>query len=272
MRSEGWQRVVEGAWLEPGLSVGLRERLLATQWLTPRLVASHSAAAWLWGIEVPCVAAEFTDPERRTRRQGPDIHNHPLDDREITTLDLLRCTTVDRTLADLLRTAPQDDAIMALDSALTWRRVPRDGRSTRRPPLTTLDRVIRATGHTDLRGGVRARRRLHLADARSGSPAETLARLRMAEAGLHPQLQAELVTPEGRSVRPDFLFPRERVAVEIEGYAYHGTREAHRRDLARFNQLQLCPEIRTVLRFTARQVQTETLRILTDIRRALAAQ
>jgi hypothetical protein len=98
-------------------------RLLATQWTAPYLVVSHSAAAWLWGIELPCPEAEFTATHPHIGRHRSGIHRTALPDTEVTELHGLRCTTVDRTLADLLRQAPQDDAIIAVESALTWRRV-----------------------------------------------------------------------------------------------------------------------------------------------------
>ncbi|MFE2731921.1 hypothetical protein [Streptomyces sp. NPDC059349] len=235
LKAEGWQRVVEGAWLEPGAPVDLKVRLLATQWTAPYLVVSHSAAAWLRGIELPYPEAEFTAKRLHIGRHRSSIHRIALPDTEVTELHGLRCTTVDRTLADLLRQAPQDDAITAVESALTWRRV----RHQRRRPLTTLDRVGRAAGQEGMGGRVGALKRLRLVDTRSASPAETVARLRMAEAGLHPTPQVELTTHEGRLVRPDFFFVRDGVVVEIEGYAFHGTREAHRRDVERFNDLQM---------------------------------
>ncbi|WP_406146246.1 endonuclease domain-containing protein [Streptomyces sp. NBC_01012] len=116
----------------------------------------------------------------------------------------------------------------------------------------------------------RAEKWLALADPQSASPAETVARLRMHDAGLHPVSQAELLTPAGRRIRADFLFVREGVAVEIEGFAYHGTREAHRRDLDRFNALSACPGVRLILRFPAATVFRTPDRMLTEIRAALA--
>lgn len=148
LKAEGCQRVVEGAWLEPGAPVDLKVRLVATQWTAPYLVVSHSAAAWLWGIELPYPEAEFTAKRLRIGRHRSGIHRIALPDTEVTELHGLRCTTVDRTPADLLRQAPQDDAITAVESALTWRRV----RHQRRRPLTTLDRVGRAAGQEGMGG------------------------------------------------------------------------------------------------------------------------
>jgi very-short-patch-repair endonuclease len=133
-----------------------------------------------------------------------------------------------------------------------------------------LDAVAAALGQRS-RGAVRARGRLTLADPASGSPAETVARLRMHDAGLHPETQAEVVTSAGRVLRPDFLFRAQGVAVEIEGYAYHGRCEDHRRDVARFNDLQQCPEVRFVLRFTAEEVFRSPGTVIATIRRAVGS-
>lgn len=140
----------------------------------------------------------------------------------------------------------------------------------RRAPLVSLDAVVAALAHPS-QGSARARRWRDLCDPRAGSPAETVARLRMADAGLRPESQVELITPLGRRVVLDFLFRREGLAVEIEGYAYHGTREAHRRDVSRFNQAVQCPEARTLLRFTAQDVFHTPDRMITEITAVLTA-
>ncbi|MFI0239736.1 hypothetical protein [Streptomyces sp. NPDC016845] len=241
-------------------------RLLAEQWAAPHLVVSHSAAAWLWDIEVPRAFAEFTALRSRLSRKQPGVHCLSLSQEEVVLRRGLWCTGVDRTIGDLMRGAGQDEAVVAVESALTWRRI----RSYRRAPLTTLDNVTAEVRRPRIHGRRQALQRLRLIDPQAASPAETLARLRMHEAGLRPVSQAELVTHEGRKVRPDFLFTREGVVVEIEGYVYHGSREAHRRDLARFNDLQLCPEVRLVLRFTASEVMRSPADMISRIRHALA--
>ncbi|MET9577606.1 hypothetical protein ABZY30_18940 [Streptomyces massasporeus] len=140
----------------------------------------------------------------------------------------------------------------------------------RRAPLTSLDTVGAALALPG-QGAAGARRRLGLCDPRAGSPAETVARLRMTDAALRPESQVELITPAGRRVVLDFLFRREGLALEIEGYAYHGTREAHRRDISRFNQVLQCPEVRGLLRFTAQDVFHHPDRMISEIRAALLA-
>ncbi|MGP4084711.1 hypothetical protein [Streptomyces sp. KR55] len=135
----------------------------------------------------------------------------------------------------------------------------------------TVPATLAAALDSPLRGSVRARRWLEPADPGSGSPAETIARLRMHDAGLHPESQAELRTPDGRRRFLDFPFRAEGLGVEIEGYTYHGTRDSHRRDVARFNQIAQCPEVRLVLRFTAEDVFHRPAQMIQQIRAALTA-
>ncbi|MFE9097192.1 hypothetical protein [Streptomyces sp. NPDC007264] len=242
---------------------------------------SHRSAAALWRIETlapaPASASasasgtplEFTDTERIHRPAAKDVrvHRASLHPGEVTERRGLRVTGAVRTLTDLLRTGPRDDALVALESALTYRRVG----SVRRAPLIDLDSVSAALEVTPKRAAVRARSWLRLCDPRAGSPAETMARLRLYDAGLRPESQAELLTPAGRRVVLDFLFREKGLAIEIEGYAYHGTRDSHRRDVARFNQILQCPEVRSLLRYTAEDVFHRPAHMIRDIRAALTA-
>ncbi|WNM35916.1 hypothetical protein RKE30_38990 [Streptomyces sp. Li-HN-5-11] len=250
-------------------------RLKATQLLRPRLVVSHRSAAHLWLIETLSPRPfehrqnlEFTDP-KLSAREGPAgvrVHRIPLPETDVVEWRGLRVTGVPRTLADLLRAGPRDQALVAVESALSHRRVG----NVRRAPLVTVADLTDAL-EVPLLGAVRARDWLSLADPGSGSPAETVARLHMLDAGLRPESQAEVRTPDGRRRYLDFLFRAEGLAVEIEGYAYHGTREAHRRDIDRFNQILQCPEIRNLLRFTAEDVFHRSAWVIRQIRAALAA-
>ena len=273
--SEGWTRVQGGAWVEPGRSVDLFVRLRAAQLLRPRLVVSHVSAARLWGIETLTAegsgsleSLEFTDPALSLRRclSGVRVHRIPLSESDAVQRRGLCVTDAPRTLADLLRTGPRDNALVAVESALSRRTVGR----VRRAPLTTPAALAVAL-EAPLLGAVRARTWLGLVDVGSGSPAETIARLRMLDAGLCPESQAEVHTPDGRRRYLDFLFRAEGLAVEIEGYAYHGTRESHRRDVARFNQILQCPEVRSLLRFTAADVFHRPAQMIREVRAALAA-
>ncbi|MGW4997093.1 endonuclease domain-containing protein [Streptomyces hydrogenans] len=177
----------------------------------------------------------------------------------------LRVTTAARTAADLIRASgSREEAVVTADSALSRRVV----EGVRRDPPVRYEELA-AQLSVRRPGAPRARAWLRLADPAAGSPAETVARLRMADAALFPESQPLLRTPAGRPLHPDFLFRAAGLAVEVEGYAYHGTPRAHERDIARFNALQSCPEVRRVLRFTAREVFTRPDRMTATVRTAL---
>ncbi|MER6625664.1 hypothetical protein [Streptomyces sp. NPDC000931] len=270
LHAEKWTRVQNGAWVVPGKVIDLGVRLRVTQLLTPRLVVSHHSAARLWQIETlgagSAERVEFTDPglSFRGRLTGVRVHRLPLAEADVQYRGGLRVTDVPRTLADLLRNGGRDDALVAVESALGYRRVG----GVRRPPLIA-PAALSVALEASLLGGNRAREWLRLVDRESGSPAETVARLRMLDAGLRPETQVEVRTPSGRRRYLDFLFRAEGLAVEIEGYAYHGTREAHRRDMARFNEITRCPEVRHVLRFGAAEVFEGAGAMIDEIRASL---
>ncbi|MFE2281380.1 hypothetical protein ACFXAE_29935 [Streptomyces sp. NPDC059454] len=270
LRADGWTRVRNGAWIEPGKVIDAGVRMRVTQLLTPRLVVSHRSAARLWQIETlgtgSAERVEFTDPGLSFRGRLTDVRVHrlPLAETDVARRCGLRVTDVPRTLADLLRNGGRDDALVAVESALGYRRVG----GVRRPPLVAPAALSLAL-EAPLLGSARARDRLGLVDRDSGSPAETIARLRMLDAGLRPETQVEVRTPSGRRRYLDFLFRAEGLAVEIEGYAYHGTREAHRRDMARFNEIARCPEVRHVLRFGAAEVFEGAGAMIDEIRASL---
>lgn len=273
LRKEGWRKARAGVWVEPGRADDIRLRLRVAQAGRPELVVSHSAAAHLFGIEVPAVRPEFTHVRGRGREpEGGVLHRTEVDEDEVVTVAGLRVTSPVRTLVDLLRTAERDAALVAVESAMTRRPLAYgDGWPPRwREQITDLHTVSEALAGTGQRRGVvAARQRLALADPRSGSPAETVARLRMQDAGLRPLSQAPFTAPNGRRMRVDFFFPVAGLVVEIEGYAFHGGRAAHPADVERFSDLGRCPDIRRILRFTASDVFDRPRLMLHTIRAVL---
>ncbi|MEX0168591.1 hypothetical protein [Streptomyces sp. LMG1-1-1.1] len=273
LRRDGWQRICRGAWAAPGKEVDWRLRATALQLLRPELVCSHGTAAHLHRIEQlaapgPSELLDFTapPPARSTRHARLRIHTTTfLADHDQATRRGLRTTTPARTVGDLIRRSrSREEAVVVADSALAHRAV--DG--IRRAPLVHYEDLA-AELTAPRPGSARARAWLPWAEPSSGSPAETVARLRIRDAGLFPESQPTLHAADGRPLRPDFLLRAAGLAIEIEGYAFHGTRHAHERDIARFNALQTCPDIRRVLRFTAAEVFTRPDRMTATILAAL---
>ncbi|MES4906290.1 MULTISPECIES: type IV toxin-antitoxin system AbiEi family antitoxin domain-containing protein [unclassified Streptomyces] len=270
--SEGWTRIGRGVWAEPGQVVDGMTLLWANQLAHPQLVVSHTAAAVLHDIETRAERVEFIAPRGCTPTVHSGVlHQLSLGTDEITTVAGLRTTTVARTMADLLRAGERDEALVAVESAVSRRPGRSPDAAGRRGPCTTLAEIARALESGAALQGTRvAREWLAMADPKAGSPAETIARLRMNDAGLYPESQVPLITPSGRRVFPDFLFREQGLAVEIEGYRWHGSRAQHQRDAARFNEVLACPEVRRLLRFTASDVYRWPRKMIRDIRGALA--
>ncbi|MFF0556933.1 hypothetical protein [Streptomyces sp. NPDC004266] len=274
LRRDGWQRICRGAWAAPGREVDWRLRATALQLLRPELVCSHGTAARLHRIEVlggesPPRRLDFTAPPPARPARGDLIRIHTtafLTDGDRSVRRGLRTTTPARTVGDLIRAAAtREEAVVVADSALARRAV----EGVRREALVRHEDLA-AELAAPRRGAARARAWLRLTEPASGSPAETVARLRIRDAALTPESQPTLLTAAGKPLRPDFLFRAEGLAVEIEGHAFHGTRRAHERDVARFNALQSCPEVRRVLRFTAGEVFRHPDRMTATVRAALA--
>ncbi|MFD5325616.1 DUF559 domain-containing protein [Streptomyces sp. NPDC127092] len=278
LRMEGWQRIWRGAWALPGKEVDWRTRARAAQLLRPELVCSHRTAAAAHRIELLAGARrerDDADALEFSARHGRVVHGRirvhgtaRLTERDCAFRRGLRVTTAARTVGDLIRAAgSREAAVVVADSALSHRFVA----GLHRAPLVRPEALTAELAAPRCPGGPSARRWLPLAVAGSGSPAETVARLRMRDAGLCPETQPTLHTVTGRPLHPDFYFRAAGLVVEIEGFAYHGTRAAHERDVRRFNELQNCPGVRRVLRFTAREVFDHPDRMTTTIRAALAA-
>ncbi|MFG2334626.1 hypothetical protein ACGFMM_34175 [Streptomyces sp. NPDC048604] len=273
LRAEGWQRLCRGAWAVPGREVDWRTRAVAIQLLTPDLVCSHRTAAAVLRIELLSAGPEsgpdtleFVHPRRSAARPGVRVHCAPgLAGRDHVVRRGLRVTTPARTVADLMRAARcREEAVVPADSALARRVV----RGVRRDALVGAEAVA-AELRARRPGAPAARRWLRLADPGAGSPAETVARLHLHDAGLRPECQPVLRTPNGRAVRPDFYFRAAGLVVEIEGYAFHGTRHAHERDIRRYNTLAGCPGVRRILRFTGAEVFGRPAGVVAAVKQAL---
>jgi very-short-patch-repair endonuclease len=117
-------------------------------------------------------------------------------------------------------------------------------RSLRRPrALATLDAALRsqtcdrrellaaAEAQAGRRGIVAVRELIPLARPEAESPMESEARLVMLDGGLpEPALQYDIVDRDGLLWRVDFAWPDRRVAVEFDGFDWHSSREALRKD------------------------------------------
>ncbi|NCL75350.1 hypothetical protein [Rhodococcus sp. YH1] len=211
-----------------------RHRILARHvgsGLRPGDALSHVSAAVLLGLDVWNADLRRVHVSRTSAsgRRVTYLHVHATDwcDGDVVTLDGVRVTSVARTIVDLGRSLPLEEAVVAGDSGLRADASARD----------RLPAVLAAARH---RTGVsRAAAVVDLLDGRSESVGESVSRLRMARFGLPvPALQHEVVARDGRRYRVDFFWESQGVVGEFDGAGKYADRrdlvaEKHREDALR---------------------------------------
>ena len=215
------RRVHRGVYLLGPVVPPLAGDMAAVLACAPAAYLSHRSAANLWSLtpHLPNrFITEVTVVARDPRPRGIRVHSvRSLDATETTTLENIPITTPARTLFDLaLRLNPRQ-----LERALA------EGirRNTVRPSaLTPL------LARYPSRSGAPALRRLLATDpAFTRSEAEERLLTLIREAGLPPP---EANSPLG-PYEIDFLWRRARLAVEIDGWTFHGDRAAFETDRRR---------------------------------------
>lgn len=190
LRRGAWASV-EGASSEqtPEDRHRLLSRAVAAQVL-PGSVLSHGSAALLHGLPVWPEALErvhLTRSRSTGARRRRDVESHAarLPPAHVTTIEGLSVTTLARTVADLGRTWPFDQAVAAGDRAAAGDL-----------DFAHLEDVLRAMERWP---GVRqARRVADFLDGRSESVGESVSRVRLGEQGLpSPVLQHEIYDAQG---------------------------------------------------------------------------
>jgi very-short-patch-repair endonuclease len=192
-------------------------------------------------------------------RRIPGIAVHrcaSLRPRDVVVLDGLRCTTPARTLVDLAAVAPR-----LLPRALT---------EAERLHLDVGGAVTLLALEPGRRGAGALARALAAHDPRT---AETRSALEVRFLGLVraaglPAPQVNVVVDAGR-LRPevDFLWPAERVAVEVDGREFHDIVATAEADRARDNALALTGHL--VLRFTWRRLEADRAGVVREVAAAL---
>jgi hypothetical protein len=222
-------------------------------------VASHRTAARPWQLELVDEGAEsVTEPRNRSRLVVPGwlVHRRDLRPEETVSVDGVRFTTPLRTVLDLSRCLPLEEAVAVADSALRLRTVSvEEVRAT----------LTAAWGHH----AARARAVAPLVDARSESVLESLFAVALHIAGLDPPARQHIVRErDGTFVaRVDFCWPDQRLVVETDGFAFHSDREAYRRDRNRLNALERLGW--RVLRFSWEDVRHRTAYVMRTIESCL---
>ncbi|MCU1370845.1 MAG: hypothetical protein JWO77_2039 [Ilumatobacteraceae bacterium] len=258
-----WQRIRPGVYAV-GAVPPTWEQTVAAACLAAGdgVYASHRTAARLWGLVPRSGRIELlTDNRRRLVLPGVTAHRSLLiDRRDHTVVRAIPTTTIERTIVDLA--AASDAALIGrwIDTGL------RDG-------ALSLERLIEFCNRL-ARPGRGVPHSVHAAVALrqpgydpGRSALESRALTALALAGLPAPVRQHAVTrPDGRKAFIDLAYPEAPLAIELDGYETHGTRQAFEDDRIRGNELVLLGW--PVLHFT----WTMTDRYLCEtVDRALAA-
>jgi hypothetical protein len=213
----------------------------------PRAVASHRTAGGLQGLREDSSPTTDVSLPLQSARSRAGIHAHAsptLRPQDVTKRHGIPCTTVARTLLDLADVVPRRQLERALEQAEIMR-------------VFDLGELHDVLAHANGRRGAGVLRDL-LADL-DDEPGLTDNDLedRFLElcrcAGLpRPAVNQWLKVDDGPPIRPDFAWTAERLIVETDGWASHGTRRGFESDRRRDQRARLAGW--EAVRFTRRQV------------------
>ncbi len=197
---------------DPETRHALAARAAVRQHATVDGAASHVSAAALHGLplwRVPLRRCHVTRPGDSGGRRTTYLHLHraELAPGEVVLVDGVRVTSPARTVVDVARTLPFEQAVAVADAAL-HREIVGTGE--------LADALARAVG---ARGLPAARRVVAFADGAADGPGESISRVRFARAGLpRPVLQHVVRDTAGRVIaRVDFWWPGRGVVGEFDG-------------------------------------------------------
>jgi very-short-patch-repair endonuclease len=224
----------------------------------PDAVLSHRSAAALWAMRHSGrTTVEVTAPRKLKPRAGLEAHRIALPPDEVTVRDGIPVTTPARTLFDLAAVVPAHQVEAAFNEA-EYRRLT--------SPVSLDVLLARYPG----RRGTRVLTRV-LDDHRRNGETRTRSELErcflsLLDAHGLPRPKINRVGDDGEL---DARWPEEKLIVECDGFAAHGTRKAFEADRARDRALVVAGW--RVIRLTWRQLTTEPDAIAEQLRRLLTA-
>ncbi len=200
------RRPVRGVYVRLGVRDTLDLRLQVLRLVVPPdCVVTDRTAAWLWGapmvlapgdhLQAPRVSV-FAPPGRRLRNDLSRSGERMFSTEDVVARDGVLVTTPLRTACDVLRLLHRDQAIAVSDMLASVGAFEVERLSSE---------LVRFKGY---RGVIQARALAPLIDAGSGSPGESILRMRWYDAGLpRPTSQVEVAAPGG-SYFVDLGLPR----------------------------------------------------------------
>ena len=261
VESGAWDRIHRGVFHLRGSPMTPHGTLLAACLATGGR-ASHQSAAWLWALlpEPPPQPTVSVGSTAWARKPGVVVHRaEGLGSGPAPTWLGIPCTNPGRTVVDLAGVVNRRRLDEAVDAGLAQRRLTLGGLATE------LDRLSRRgrPGVGRLRQALDERGYL---GAPHPSVLESLVLRLLSRGGIRPcGVEVEVLGAGGR-YRLDITLA-ERVAMEVDGFAYHADPEAMTRDHRRRNELLRLGW--KVLVFTWLDVTRDGAGVLTAVRETL---
>ena len=224
-----------------------------------RAVLSHTSAGALWGLRpgdrMPAPVEVTVSEKTSVRAPGVRWHrSRTLLARDLRVRHHLPVTSPARTLVDLAGTLRPRELELALDEALRNR-------------LTTRAQVAEVIARAGNRAGVKTLEAL-LAYGRNVTVTRSAAEERFLGLARSADLPEPEVNPWLQGLMVDFLWRRERIVVEIDGYAFHASRRRFEDD--RLRGARLAAAGYQVIRITWLQMLHEPYAVIARLAQALA--
>jgi hypothetical protein len=236
VRSGAWLEPMPGVYRHPAHPVTPEQQIMASVLSAgPPAVASHQAAAYLWGLltwsDVGGHASVTVPLPAHPRAYGFDVHRvGHLDWGRVRVWKAIECTDPIWTVVDLAGVVTGTMLDQAVDRGL----------ATRRFTIAGLQAEVARRAGRGRRGVGRLRDRLELrglVGAPQPSVLESRA-IRFLRRYHLPVLRSEVVVGDDGEYRVDFHLV-EQVMWEVDGYAWHFTPEQMTRDNARRDSIRL---------------------------------
>jgi very-short-patch-repair endonuclease len=254
-----WTRLYRGIFVPSGVVTGWEQRVTGA-WLAcgPTSVLSFGSASAIWqfakDLGVPDVTTSLSE-----RRRRPGIRVHRSGRLDAVGYRGFRVTSPMRTMLDLASTEREDMLARFLDLAHRRRLIDLERFGVYLAEPFALSRP----GSGVLRGMVAAR------DPSTSieSDAETLLFEALRAARVPLPVTQFWVTTRRRRCRIDFAYPEARVAIEVDSWQDHGTRDAFESDRAKQNELVELGW--KVVRFTWLQLTTQPVDVAITVATAI---
>ncbi len=254
VRSGQWRRCGRGVYFVDDRPFTAAARIRAEVWARGSLAAASGlAAAWWLGLTTSAPGlVEVTVPRNSHGRSGPgaQVRRRDLCIADVIEHRGLRVTSPSLTVLEAAAWASDGPAVM--DAALR-----------NRVTLTELQRTHER--NRGRHGSATARKLLESAAGGARSEAERVAVRLLIAAGITGW---QVNFPVGRYI-VDIAFPAQRVAIEIDGWAFHSSHKDFQQDRSRQNKLAL--QGWQVLRFTWLDLTQRPQRVLAEINAAISA-